>query len=150
MNTTRTSLLQRVKDYADRTAWAEFYKLYAPLIYRYARARRLPRAEAEEVRDQCMEVVTRKIVSFDYSRSKGGFKNWLRRLANSKVVDSLRKRRDKIMDTKALQSLRAPGASPDEIWEQQWRQEHLKYAVERVRGSVAHRDYRVFQMLVLV
>jgi len=141
--------LRRVKDYADRTAWSEFHKLYAPLIYRYVRARGLPRDAAEEVRDQCLEIVTRKIPDFSYSKSKGGFKNWLCTVANSKLVDYLRKRREKHADSQAVQALRAPDPSPDELWERHWHQEHLKYCVASVRGSVSPADYRVFQMLVL-
>ena len=52
MNTTRTTLLSRLKTRSDAAAWSEFHRIYAPLLYRYARGRGLSRADAEEVRDQ--------------------------------------------------------------------------------------------------
>ena len=72
MATTRASLLLRLKDPTDAEAWSEFHKLYAPLLYRYARRRGLSRDDAEEIRDQCLEVVTRKMPTFEYDKEKGG------------------------------------------------------------------------------
>ena len=51
MTITRKTLLERVRDSSDHEAWTEFYELYAPLIYRYARGRGLPSHDAEEIRD---------------------------------------------------------------------------------------------------
>ena len=149
MATTRATLLLSLKNRSDAEAWREFQKLYAPLLYRYARARGLSRDDAEEIRDQCLEVVTRKMPTFEYDKQKGGFKNWLRRVVDNKVVDFLRKRREKIADTEEIRSVRDAGPSPAEIWEQSWRNEHLKYCVEKVRGNVSERNFRVFQMLAL-
>ena len=39
--TTRTSLLERVKDPHARESWREFFGIYQPLLYRYARTRGL-------------------------------------------------------------------------------------------------------------
>ena len=121
MATTRGSLLLRIKNMNDREAWQEFHALYAPLLYRYARRRGLSRADAEEARDQCLEVIARKMPAFEYDKEKGGFKNWLHRVVDNKVVDLLRKRREKIADTEEIRSVRDAGPSPAEIWEQSWR-----------------------------
>ncbi len=146
--TTRATLLLRVKDAGDRSAWDEFYRLYAPLLYRYARARGLGRADAEEVRDQCMQIVSQKIGRFDYDKRKGGFKNWLFRIARGRVIDHLRKRREKSADTSDLRRLVDSETAPDEQWERQWRNEHLRYCVARVRHRVSEQHYRAFCMLL--
>ena len=57
MNTTRASLLIRIKDPDANEAWSQFHDLYAPLIYRYARRRGLNRHEAEDVRSECYEAI---------------------------------------------------------------------------------------------
>ena len=149
MATTRASLVLSLKNRSNAAAWSEFHKLYAPLLYRYARRRGLSRDDAEEVRDQCLEVVTRKMPTFDYDKKKGGFKNWLRRVADNKVVDFRRKRRERKADTEEIRALPDAGPSPAEIWEQSWRNEHLKYCVEKARGQVSERNYRVFKMLAI-
>ena len=71
MTTTRTSLPARVKNRSDAEAWAEIPKLYAPLVYHYAHARELSREDANDVCDQCLEVLIRKIAAFEYDREQG-------------------------------------------------------------------------------
>ena len=148
MTTTRASLLLRIKNRSDAGAWAEFHKLYAPLLYRYARSRGLPRQDAEEVRDECLEVVARKIPRFDYDTEKGSFKNWLYRIASGKVIDLLRKHHERVADTQDLRDLRDAEPTPDELWEQHWKYEHLKRCVEQIRGSVSKMNYEAFHMLL--
>lgn len=148
MRTTRVSLLLRVKDASDGNAWDEFHDLYAPLLYNYARSRGLSSADAEEIRDQCLEVVARKITDFEYDRAKGGFKCWLYRIASYKIIDMLRKSKEKRADTRVLRSLRSPEPSPDELWEKHWRNEHLKFCVQQARASVSEQSYRAFHMLL--
>lgn len=141
-------MLARLRNRSDAEAWAEFHKLYAPLLYRYARGRGLSRADAEEVRDQCLEVVTRKIGDFEYDKRKGSFKNWLYRMAYRKCIDLMRRGREKPAGSWAGGDL--PGSDPtaDEIWERHWQQEHLKYCVEQVRESVSEMNHQVFCMLL--
>ena len=148
MTTTRTTLLVRVKDRSDAVAWGEFHKLYAPLLYRYARGRGLSREDAEDVRDECLAVVARKIADFEYDRAKGGFKSWLYRIASGKVIDLLRKRREQLADSQDVRNVVDPAPSPDELWDRHWRYEHLKYCVAAVRGSVSDRNYQAFCMLL--
>ena len=148
MTTTRSTLLKRIKDRSDVEAWQEFHKLYAPFMYRYARGRGLSRQDAEEVRDQCLEIVARKIASFDYVKARGGFKNWLRRIVTRRVIDLIRKRREKTAGTDQLRALRASELQPDEVWEQEWKREHLKYCVNRVRNLVSEQSFRAFRLLV--
>lgn len=138
----------RIRARDDQEAWRQFHSLYAPLLYRYARTRGLTRADAEEVRDQCLEVVARKMADFEYDKEKGGFRSWLHRIASGKVIDLLRKRPEKVPDTLDIRDLVDPAPPPDQLWEQHWKHEHLKYCVEQVRGSVSERNYQAFCMLL--
>ncbi len=148
MSDTRSSLLLRMRDRSDSEAWGEFHKLYTPLLYRYARSRGLCREDAEEVRDQCLEQITRKIPSFEYDRRKGGFKNWLFRMARGKVIDLLRKHREQRVDSQVIQAVADSASAPEEHWAQIWKMEHLKFCVEQLRGSVSEKNYQAFCMLL--
>ena len=148
MTPTRASLLLRIKDLHDRDAWRDFHGLYAPLIYHYARKRGLRREDAEEVRDQCFEVITRHIGGFAYDRTKGGFKNWLRRIAENKALDLLRKRREPQADSQVLRAALGRDPSPADVWEQQWSREHLRFCLEQIRGMVPADQYEAFRMLL--
>ncbi len=148
MNTTRATLLIRIKNPRDTEAWAEFHDLYAPLLYRYARARGLSHEDAEDVRATCYETIVRQIRKFDYQREKGGFKAWLRTFVNRRVVDLFRKHRQPLAKSHELADLPAREGSPDDLWEEQWKQQHLCYCVEQVAKDVPETTYLAFQLLV--
>ena len=149
MSATRQTLLQRVRDLSDREAWEEFYGLYAPLLEGYARAHGLTRADAEEVRDQCLEVLARKLPAFEYQRSRGSFQAWLQGLARGKVIDLVRARRVRARESVELATLADAGNAPDALWEREWRAEHLRYALGRVQRNEDPERFRVFEMLLV-
>ena len=148
MNTTRRSLLARVRNLDDQTAWDEFYELYAPLMYRFARRHGLTPDDADEVRDQCLEVLARRMPDFAYDPSIGRFKSWLYRVVSGRIIDLRRRRVAQNADTAELKGLVDPQPTPTQAWEQHWRKEHLKYSLERSRLLVSERNYRAFEMLV--
>ena len=147
MKDTRATLLLRVRDRGDAKAWAEFHGLYAPLLYRYARQRGLTHADGEEIRDQCLLVVAQRIAALEYDREKGGFKNWLYCIANGKVVDFFRKQRERQADTQVLKAAVDPQPTPEELWDQQWRYQHLLYCAAEVKSAFDERTYRAFELL---
>jgi RNA polymerase sigma-70 factor (ECF subfamily) len=147
MDTTRASLLIRIKDARDTQAWSQFHDLYAPLLYRYARARGLGHEDAEDVRSKCYEAIVRQVPHFDYDRQKGGFKAWLRTLVNRRVVDLWRIRREVRADTCELQELAADDETAAELWEQQWRQQHLRFCVDQARNFVSEQTFEAFRLL---
>ena len=149
MTGTRATLLERERDPRDREAWDEFFALYAPLLESYARASGLARNDAEEVRDQCLEVLARKLPEFEYERSRGSFQAWLHRMARGKVIDLLRARKVRKCESVALERLDAPEPGPDEHWEREWRAEHLRYALSLVRRDEPEERFRAFELLLV-
>ncbi|MDP6718760.1 MAG: sigma-70 family RNA polymerase sigma factor [Pirellulaceae bacterium] len=148
MDTTRASLLIRIRHASDTQAWSTFHDLYAPLLYRFARARGLSHEDAEEVRATCYEAIVRQIPHFEYDKSKGGFKAWLRTLVSRRVIDLLRKRREQIADTDQLLGLANAELSVEELWEKQWRQQHLRFCMQQARIHVSEATYEAFIMLM--
>jgi RNA polymerase sigma-70 factor (ECF subfamily) len=149
VSTTRKTLLQRVRDPANREAWTEFFDLYAPLLEAYALAQGLSRADAEEVRDRSLEVVARRLPSFEYERSRGRFQGWLHAIARGKVVDLRREQRLRRGDDSGLASLADPEGGPDDAWDRAWRREHLLHGLRQVRASEPPAAFRVFELLLL-
>lgn len=148
MTTTRRTLLDRVRDPRDDEAWERFHALYAPLLYGYARARGVAHADAEEVRDQCLGEVARRMRTFEYDPRRGRFKSFLYRLARDEVVDLLRARREEHADTRTLESIETSEATPDETWERQWRESHLRWCLDRASDAVNERNYRAVRLLL--
>lgn len=148
MDTTRASLIVRIRNRDDSDAWTQFHELYGPLLYRYARARGLSSDDAEEIKSQCLAVVVQQIGNFEYNRAKGGFKNWLRRIAYNKIMDVFRNQRTKSIQSGEMRAIADTDPSPDQVWEAHWQHAHLKYCVEQVGAAVSPQNYRAFYLLV--
>jgi RNA polymerase sigma-70 factor (ECF subfamily) len=146
---TRSSLLLRIRRSDDSVAWLEFDRLYRPLMYRYARARGVSHEDAEDVVQQCMTAVTRHIGEFAYCRERGGFKNWLRTVVDNAVKNHFRKKSPPRAKTERLAAAPARDASPAELWETHWEQEHLLYCLEQCRAEVVPRTFEAFRLYVL-
>ena len=144
MDTTRPSLLIRIRDRADQSAWYEFDAIYRPLLFRFARARGLGETEAEEVAQHCMAAIDRHIGSFEYDPQKGKFKSWLATMLNNRIRNMLRDRRDVQAATKDLEALREQGDSPEQLFDKLWRQEHLKQCLRLVRSEVEPATFGAF------
>lgn len=89
---TRLSLIARLTDPAAELAWAEFHRLYRPLIYRTARARGMQHADAEDLVQEVMTLVGRAVQRFDPDRS-GSFRGWLYTITRNCVVNYVKRGR---------------------------------------------------------
>lgn len=141
--------MQRVRDPRDQESWREFFHIYEPLLYRYARVRGLDRDSSEDLAQQCLALLTEKMPSFEYAREKGGFKHWLRRIANNKVNDSFKKRRPAVGQSADFRRPQEREISPDELWERQWKKRHLQYCLTQIQSQVAASTYKAFEYHVL-
>ena len=74
---TRRSLLSRLKNWEDQKSWQEFFDTYSKLIYRMAAKAGLTDAESQDVVQETVVVVAKKIPGFKYDPALGSFKSWL-------------------------------------------------------------------------
>jgi RNA polymerase sigma-70 factor (ECF subfamily) len=149
MDTTRASLLLRVRDRGDSLAWGEFDTLYRPLLKRYASARGLGADDAEDVAQHCLLTVARKIREFEYDPTRGRFRAWLRKLVNDHVSSVFRRRREQAARTGDFERPQEREPLPDEEWERIWLEEHLKYCMNLVRKQVAPQTFEAFYRVAI-
>ena len=74
---TRESLLIRLGNPADDTAWREFLELYRPLIYRLACRQGFQDADAEDLSQQALLAVAGAIGRWRQGEHEGSFRAWL-------------------------------------------------------------------------
>src|SRR5437660_4112070 len=89
---TRASLLGRLKDWKDEASWKVFFDTYWKFIYNAAIRAGLTDAEAQDVVQETVIAVSRKIPAFVYDASRGSFKTWLMRQTRWRILGQLRKR----------------------------------------------------------
>jgi len=149
MDTTRPSLLIRVRNQNNQEAWHEFDGIYRPMLFRFARARGMGEAEAEEIAQQCMTAIHLHIGGFEYDPGKGRFKSWLGTMVRNRINSALRRRRDVQAGTQEFRDLRDGGPEPDEVFDTLWRQEHLRHCLRLIRSEVEESTFRVFVAFVM-
>jgi RNA polymerase sigma-70 factor (ECF subfamily) len=154
---TRASLLLRLADLNDSTSWREFFEDYWGLIYGVARKTGLSEADAEDVVQDTMSCLARKMPNFRYDPSKGSFKAWLLNLTRWRIVDHLRKRRDELLRQKTdassatnpIDQVPDPASLvPDAVWEEEWEVHLVNAALENLRRRVDPEKYQIFDFYV--
>ena len=150
MDTTNPSLLERVRNPADGASWKEFYALYSPLLLRYGRQRGLSRADTEDVVQECMRVLAQQMPRFQYRRSRGRFKSYLRTLADNKIKNLFRRRRPRPARSGELSGLAQSQEHTRSTWDEAWMREHLTYCLKRLETKFAPETRAAFRYYVLL
>src|SRR4051794_29082610 len=88
---TDPELLDRLKRFDDSEGWQEFCLTYRAFIYRVATRAGLQHVEAEDVVQETLIAVSKKLADFKYDPKGGSFKALLNRIARRRVIDSFRK-----------------------------------------------------------
>jgi RNA polymerase sigma-70 factor (ECF subfamily) len=173
---TRWSLIGRLKDWGDQQSWLEFFDSYWKLIYSVALKAGLSDAEAQEVVQETVISVAKKMPEFQADPAAGSFKSWLLTLTRWRITDQLRKRkgdvgvhasacpsaqreadtlnRDPQLDdnprTATVERAADPGGvALEAIWDEEWESNLLDAATERVKRQVDPELYQLFDFHVL-
>jgi len=152
---TRTTLLQRLKDWQDHGGWQDFFDTYWNLIYGVARKGGLDPAEAEDVVQETMISVAKHMPGFKYDPSIGSFKGWLLTMTRWRMTDQLRKRGlrvpdgnsvlDEIADERAADM---PGSELEKLWDAEWENNLLRAALAKARRRLDPKQYQIFDFYV--
>jgi RNA polymerase sigma-70 factor (ECF subfamily) len=86
MITTNESLLDRLRADNAQEAWREFFAAYWGVILRYGRKMGLRQDQAEDVLQETMVVLMRKLPEFVYDRRKGRFRNFLLTIVHRRAL----------------------------------------------------------------
>jgi len=157
---TRSSLLKRLKNWEDQESWQEFFNLYRKLIFGEAIKAGLTEAEAEDVVQDTLVVVTRKMPGFVYDPAIGSFKSWLLLITRRRIAKQLKKRlpvnlgrasrHDEASGTATIERIADPaGFDLQAIWDREWATNLSEAALARVKQQVKARQFQMFDLYVL-
>ena len=68
---TRASLLLRLRDARNAEAWEQFVEIYTPIVFGFSRNQGLQDADAADVTQEVMRAVARAMEKFEYDRQRG-------------------------------------------------------------------------------
>jgi RNA polymerase sigma factor (sigma-70 family) len=162
---TRASLLERLKDLGDQGSWNEFYQTYRELIYSVARRAGLNETDADEVVQETVIAVARKMPGFRYDPAVDSFKGWLLTVTRWRILDQLQKRqqmanqslpksaRRQEDQTRTGTVERVPDpARPDlaAIWDEEWERNLVQAALARIKRQVHPQQYEIYHLHMIL
>jgi RNA polymerase sigma-70 factor (ECF subfamily) len=155
---TRRTLLSRLKESNAQESWRQFFDTYWRLIYATALNSGLTDWEAQEVVQETVLTVARKIKSFRYDPVAGSFKGWLLTIVRWRIADQFRKRQRQIQPPRArrdtetsstatVERVADPAAIDlDAVWEEEWQRTLFAAALARVKREANARHYQMFDL----
>ncbi len=162
---TRQSFLSRLRDWEDDGSWQEFFDNYWRFIYRAALRTGLSDAEAQDVVQETILSVAKRMPGFKYDPESGSFKNWLLLITRRRIGDYLqREQRQKLCAgrtkdentrrrracRRTLTALPDPTSSSlDQFWEAEWECNLISAALDRVKVRVSPRQFQIFDCHVV-
>lgn len=163
---TRHTLIARLRNLEDKKSWADFFDLYGRLIFAVARGQGLSHQEAEDVVQEVVISVARKIDRFKPGREHGSFKAWLGRLIRWRIVDQVRRRATELRaadlqgpspgtagDSTTSLLARVPAPTEDGFqrqWDTEWATEVEKRAMAKLKKRVQPIHYQIYQQHVMI
>jgi RNA polymerase sigma-70 factor (ECF subfamily) len=143
---TRASLLVRLRDRQDQSAWSEFVRLYAPVVYRFARGRGLQDADAADLTQEVLRSVSSSVGAFD--PQLGLFRSWLFTLAHRRLYDFVQ--RSQKLDGAAAQATvqvldTVPARDEEDSWNREFERQLFTLAAELVRPTFSEATWQAFQ-----
>lgn len=155
---TRRTLLERLRDLDDHQSWQEFFDSYWKLIYRAALKSGLPGSEAEDVVQETVIGIARRMGDFRYNPQDCSFKGWLMHVTRRRIIDHLRKRQtgpqmfvpwpmDPEMEEGELEINDSMAQKAfEDVWEAEWQRNLLDAAMERLKQKVSGEHYQIFYL----
>jgi RNA polymerase sigma factor (sigma-70 family) len=151
---TRQTLLERLRDVGDDATWRDFFETYWKLIYKAGRKAGLSDVEAQDLVQETVISVHKKMPAFRYDPARGTFRGWLLKLTWWRITDQLRKRRSRETSlSKPDRELDIANLPQEEqlhdFWEAEWERNMMDAAIERAKAKVHPKQFQIFDLYVL-
>jgi len=147
---TRESLLSRLRDWNNGPEWREFFDTYWRLIFNFGRKSGLSEGDAQDLVQEVMVSVAKKLPAFTYDRSKGRFRNWLLLVVRGRLTDHWRRQLTTQSRTVSSEEVPEAGGSVEpeaaRLWDEEWRTHLLDAAFGRLRRRVPARHFMLYEM----
>jgi len=149
-DTTRLSLLLRLRNRSDKLSWSQFHDRYGELLYRYARSRGASHADAEDIVQEVEFALFKAMDGFEYDVRKGRFRGYLR----CAVIHAMGRRASKQsheqpgLDPQTMENLAESDVS-DEQWNREWQLYRLRWALREIASEFEPKTLEAFQLHVV-
>lgn len=152
---TSISLLERLQQGPNDTAWLHMVDLYTPLIRGWLRRYALPEQDVDDLVQDVMAVVVRKLPDFRKQPQIGAFRRWLRTITVNCLRDLWRARRYRPAGGgdgefgKILDQLEDPESALSKIWDREHDAHVARHLLAKIQPRFEEKTWRAFQKVAL-
>ncbi|MCA9038256.1 MAG: sigma-70 family RNA polymerase sigma factor [Planctomycetaceae bacterium] len=146
---TSVSLLERIRRSSGDSDWGQLVGLYDPLIRLWIRRYSSAKHEVDDVVQEILTVVVRKLPDFERARL-GSFRSWLRTITVNCLRDSWRSKRFRPLASggsdfhAVLDQLADPCSELSQVWNDEYDQHVLQSLLEQVRHDFSEPIWQSF------
>ncbi|MEQ9407695.1 MAG: sigma-70 family RNA polymerase sigma factor [Fuerstiella sp.] len=152
---TSASLLERLCTSPDEPDWQRLFDVYTPLIRWWIRRYSSSERDAEDVVQETLSVVLRKLPGFQRQRT-GSFRAWLRSVTVNCLRDSWRANRFQAVATggsnfrQVLEQMSDPGSELSQLWDREHDDHVLRTLLNQIRPSVSEETWLAFHRVTVL
>lgn len=142
---TSLSLLERAGS-RDPEAWRRLLAIYEPLLRSWLRSAALQACDRDDLVQQILAVLVRKLPTFQHSGRPGAFRAWLRQIALHELSAHYRRRATlpELYERESLDRQVSPLDELTRLWDEEYDRHVLAGLLQMVRGEFSAATWRAF------
>jgi RNA polymerase sigma-70 factor (ECF subfamily) len=150
MNETSLSLLARIGQSDDSDSWNRLVELYAPLMRGWLQSYEVTGADADDLVQDVLTVVSQELPKFRHNERQGAFRNWLKKILVNRLRNYWRARHRRPNATGGSSMLHQLNQLEDDtselsrIWNEQHDREVVSQLMELVRPKFQAKTWEAF------
>ena len=152
-NETRLSILARVQETTFGDSWTEFSEMYDDMIKGWLHRQGVQSQDADDIRQDVMAVVLRRVGSFEHNGRTGAFRAWLRSITSNCLRDHWKKSKRRAAGGPNLMEMAAQLEDSSSQQSMLWNVEHDRYIINHLLDEISQRlseqSVTVFRRIVI-
>jgi RNA polymerase sigma-70 factor (ECF subfamily) len=153
MAETSLTLLERLRQPTDASAWGRFVDLYTPLIQGWLRRQGVRPEDADDLVQEVFGVLLRELPRFQHNQRSGAFRCWLRLITVHRLrafwKDRKRVRDDGADFERQLDELTDEGSGLSRLWDKEHDEHVLRRLLELTEPEFSSTTWQAFRSMAL-
>ncbi len=152
---TSASLLESLRVGADGVAWQALCDIYSPLMRNWLSRNGVPQSDIEDLVQEVLMVVVRRIPEFHREPRCGAFRSWLRTITVNCLRDHWRRKRKQEVAPggmafgEMIEQLADPRSGISRLWDREYAEYVTGYLLNRICGQFSEKTWRAFLRFAL-
>jgi RNA polymerase sigma-70 factor (ECF subfamily) len=145
---TSLSLLDRLGDRTDADAWSRLVGLYTSVLHTWLRSAGLQPADCDDLTQRVLEVLVRRLPTFEHSGRPGAFRAWLRGITTNLLREFWRQQ-PAAGSASVLDQLCDPDSGLSRCWDEQHDRHVLRSLLDLVSSEFTEPTWQAFRRTTL-